>query len=65
MVCRFTQFCKQTTAKFWLKKKIMLQDVVTGFNIGSALEIKRWATERFAQVAECWETKDTKQSFSA
>ena len=43
---------KKTAAEFWLKQQITPQDKVIGFNIGSAVETKRWAPERFAQVAD-------------
>ena len=43
---------KKTAAEFWLKQQITPQDKVIGFNIGSAVETKRWAPGRYAQVAD-------------
>ena len=37
---------------FWKEKGIIPSDKLIGFNIGSAVETKRWAPERFAEVAD-------------
>ena len=37
---------------FWKEHGIMPEDKLVGFNIGSAVETKRWAPERFAEVAD-------------
>lgn len=37
---------------FWQQQGVCDQDQLIGFNIGSAVETKRWAPERFAQVAD-------------
>ena len=37
---------------FWQEQGVEVIDQLIGFNIGSAVETKRWAPERFAQVAD-------------
>jgi heptosyltransferase-2 len=37
---------------FWKKEGVTADTELIGFNIGSAVETKRWAPERFAQVAD-------------
>ena len=37
---------------FWQEQSVDVTDQLIGFNIGSAVETKRWAPERFAQVAD-------------
>lgn len=39
-------------SEFWRAHSVNEQDKLIGFNIGSAVVTKRWAPERFAQVAE-------------
>jgi len=38
--------------KFWSEQGVTALDRLVGFNIGSAVETKRWAPERFAFVAD-------------
>lgn len=38
--------------RFWQERGILPETGLVGFNIGSAVETKRWAPERFAQVAD-------------
>lgn len=54
---------KKTAAEFWQEQQITPQDEVIGFNIGSAVETKRWAPERFAQVADTLADKGYKIVF--
>ncbi len=42
----------ELAAKFWQEQGVQGSDQLIGFNIGSAVETKRWAPERFAQVAD-------------
>jgi heptosyltransferase-2 len=37
---------------FWTEQGVSPYDKLIGFNIGSAVETKRWAPERFAEVAD-------------
>ena len=39
-------------AEFWDQQDLKPKEKVVGFNIGSAVVTKRWAPERFAQVAD-------------
>ncbi len=39
-------------AEFWRQHGVFRTDRLIGFNIGSAVPTKRWAPERFAQVAD-------------
>ena len=43
---------KAKAQAFWDAQQLKPTDRVVGFNIGSAVETKRWAPERFAQVAD-------------
>ncbi len=43
---------KAVADAFWKEHGIMPEDKLVGFNIGSAVETKRWAPERFAEVAD-------------
>lgn len=54
---------KKTAAEFWQEQQITPQDKVIGFNIGSAIETKRWAPERFAKVADTLATEGYKVVF--
>jgi heptosyltransferase-2 len=49
--------------KFWLEKDLTSEDKLVGFNIGSAVETKRWAPERFAKVADTLEEKGYRTVF--
>lgn len=40
------------TEMFWQEQSVLPADKLIGFNIGSAVETKRWAPERFAEVAD-------------
>ena len=42
----------ETARKFWEEQGVKPEDRLVGFNIGSAVETKRWAPERFADVAD-------------
>ena len=48
---------------FWKEHGIMPEDKLVGFNIGSAVETKRWAPERFAEVADTLEGKGYRSVF--
>jgi heptosyltransferase-2 len=43
---------KKVAADFWQEQGVAATDKLIGFNIGSAVETKRWAPERFALVAD-------------
>ena len=43
---------KRSAADFWREHGVFASDKLVGFNIGSAVVTKRWAPERFAQVAD-------------
>ncbi len=43
---------KQKVEIFWQQQELLPEEKLIGFNIGSAVETKRWASERFAQVAD-------------
>ncbi len=49
--------------KFWDKAKVTDSDKLIGFNIGSAVLTKRWAPERFAEVADALAGKGYKIIF--
>lgn len=42
----------QFSETFWQEQGVLHTDKLIGFNIGSAVETKRWAPERFAEVAD-------------
>ena len=42
----------QAAQEFWQQQDLPEQQPLVGFNIGSAVATKRWAPERFAQVAD-------------
>ena len=48
---------------FWAEQGIAPSDKLVGFNIGSAVETKRWAPERFAEVADTLAAKGYKIVF--
>ena len=48
---------------FWMEKSVTPSDKLVGFNIGSAVETKRWAPERFAEVADTLADKGYKVVF--
>lgn len=43
---------QKAAAAFWQKEGLKPEERLVGFNIGSAVKTKRWAPERFAQVAD-------------
>ncbi len=43
---------KASVEEFWRSADVKQEDKLVGFNIGSAVVTKRWAPERFAQVAD-------------
>lgn len=43
---------QKVAAAFWQKEGLKPEERLVGFNIGSAVKTKRWAPERFAQVAD-------------
>lgn len=49
--------------RFWQEQGLQEQDRLVGFNIGSAVMTKRWAPERFAQVADAIMDKGIKVVF--
>lgn len=49
--------------EFYARYCIRSEDTLVGFNIGSAVLTKRWAGERFAQVADHFATKGCKTVF--
>lgn len=54
---------KQLAEKFWRENGVFKTDKLVGFNIGSAVVTKRWASERFAQVADTLAAKGYKPVF--
>lgn len=54
---------KQAAEGFWRQQGLDINDKLIGFNIGSAVETKRWAPERFAQVADILATEGYKTVF--
>ncbi len=54
---------KQLAEKFWRENGVFQTDKLVGFNIGSAVVTKRWASERFAQVADILAAKGYKPVF--
>ena len=54
---------KQVSEAFWRQQGLDINDKLIGFNIGSAVETKRWAPERFAQVADILATEGYKTVF--
>lgn len=48
---------------FWAQQEVAAQDKIVGFNIGSAVKTKRWAPERFAEVADVLTAKGYKVVF--
>ena len=48
---------------FWRNNGVFATDKLVGFNIGSAVVTKRWAPERFAQVADTLAEKGYKPVF--
>lgn len=54
---------KQLAEKFWRENGVFQTDKLVGFNIGSAVVTKRWASERFAQVADTLAAKGYKPVF--
>ena len=49
--------------EFWREHGVFKSDKLIGFNIGSAVVTKRWAPERFAQVADALAGKGYKPVF--
>ncbi|MEE1231160.1 MAG: glycosyltransferase family 9 protein, partial [Phascolarctobacterium sp.] len=49
--------------EFWRDHGVFGSDKLVGFNIGSAVVTKRWAPERFAQVADALAAKGYKPVF--
>lgn len=54
---------KLNAENFWRDNGIFATDKLIGFNIGSAVPTKRWAPERFAQVADIMAAKGYKVVF--
>ena len=54
---------KTVADQFWLEENLAVNDKLVGFNIGSAVETKRWAPSRFAEVADTLEKKGYKTVF--
>jgi heptosyltransferase-2 len=54
---------EQTVNRFWLEKGVQATEKLIGFNIGSDVSTKRWAPERFAQVADAMIEKGYKHVF--
>ena len=48
---------------FWKEKSILPSDKLVGFNTGSEVETKRWAPERFAEVADALSSRGYKTVF--
>jgi len=48
---------------FWREQGVVAEDKLVGFNIGSAIQTKRWAPERFAEVADVLVEKGYKPVF--
>ncbi len=53
----------QHAAEFWRGHGVFASDKLVGFNIGSAVVTKRWAPERFAQVADALAAQGYKPVF--
>lgn len=53
----------QQAEKFWRDNGVFATDRLVGFNIGSAVVTKRWAPDRFAQVADTLAAKGYKPVF--
>lgn len=53
----------QSAEEFWREHGVFGTDKLVGFNIGSAVVTKRWAPERFAQVADALAAKGFKPVF--
>lgn len=54
---------EQNVKEFWQENNISADDKLIGFNIGSAVVTKRWASERFAAVADFFAEKGYKIVF--
>lgn len=54
---------KKAASDFWQEKQVAAGDQLVGFNIGSAVKTKRWAPERFAQVADALAAQGYKTVF--
>lgn len=54
---------KKGAESFWRNHGVFGSDKLIGFNIGSAVATKRWAPERFAQVADYFADKGYKPVF--
>lgn len=54
---------KKIANDFWQEQHVAADDKLIGFNIGSAVKTKRWAPERFAQVADALAAKGYKTVF--
>ena len=54
---------KKGAENFWRNHGVFGSDKLIGFNIGSAVATKRWAPERFAQVADYFADKGYKPVF--
>ena len=54
---------KMIANDFWQEQQVANEDKLVGFNIGSAVKTKRWAPERFAQVADALAAKGYKTVF--
>ncbi len=54
---------KKIADNFWQEQQVANEDKLVGFNIGSAVKTKRWAPERFAQVADTLAAKGYKTVF--
>ena len=54
---------KKAANDFWQAQQVVANDKLIGFNIGSAVKTKRWAPERFAQVADSLAAKGYKTVF--
>lgn len=58
-----TEEQKLAAENFWRDNGVFATDKLIGFNIGSAIVTKRWAPERFAQVADAMAAKGYKPVF--
>lgn len=54
---------KKFAENFWAEQGVVPSDKLVGFNIGSAVVTKRWAPERFAEVADTLSAKGYKAVF--